>query len=85
KTIILVFSVKEGGVFCSNHLPDYYYSNKVLIAIQKLYYFDLNKEQQLDIDVSLLRDIRNVIDEYYDYHLNYHSKTRKMLKGLIGY
>ncbi len=81
----LVFSVKEGGVFCPDHLPDYYYSNKVLAAVQKLYYFDLNKEQRLEIDNSLLRDIRNVIDEYYDYHLNYHSKTRKMLKGLIGY
>lgn len=81
----LVFSVTEGGVFCANHLPEVYYQNKVLKAIQKLYYFDLNKEQKLDIDASLLKDIRNVIDEYYEYHLNYHSKTRKMLKGLIGY
>ncbi|MGD9761343.1 MAG: DNA repair protein RecO [Candidatus Izemoplasmatales bacterium] len=81
----LVFSVKEGGVLCTNHLPEKYYSNQVLRVIQKLYYHDINKQPQVSVSKEFLIDIRNAIDEYYEYHLNYHSKTRKMLKGLIGY
>ena len=81
----LVFSVKEGGVFCPKHRPETYYSNQVLREIQKLYYHDINKQPKVTVDKELLVDIRYALDEYYEYHLNYHSKTRKMLKGLIGY
>ena len=81
----LVFSVKEGGVFCPEHRPEKYYSPQILREIQKLYYHDISKQPKVTVEKELLVDIRNALDEYYEYHLNYHSKTRKMLKGLIGY
>jgi DNA repair protein RecO (recombination protein O) len=81
----LTFSVKDGGVLCKNHQKENSYNNQTVQAIRKLYYHDLNKTKEIDIDLSLYKDIRNLIDEYYEYHLNYFSKTRKMLKGLIGY
>jgi len=81
----LVFSVKDGGCYCINHMPDEYYPNNVLLIVRKLYYHDINKQPLFEISINLLPKIRNLIDEYYEYHLNYYSKTRKMLKGLIGY
>ncbi|MDY0317324.1 MAG: DNA repair protein RecO [Candidatus Izemoplasmatales bacterium] len=81
----LTFSVKDGGVLCRNHQKEVSYNNQTLNAIRKLYYHDINKTKEISIDVSLYKDIRNLIDEYYEFHLNYFSKTRKMLKGLIGY
>jgi len=81
----LVFSVKDGSCFCKNHLPDDYFSNEVLEAVKQLYYFDLEKTREIEINSRVLPEIRKLLDEYYDYHLNYHSKARKMLKGLIGY
>jgi len=81
----LSFSVNEGGCLCQEHKTGYTYSHEVLDALKKLYYHDINKEEELVIKKDILREVRIVIDEYYDYHLNYHSKTRKMLRGLIGY
>lgn len=81
----LTFSVKEGGVLCESHTQDASYNNEVVKVVKKLYYHDINLEPKLNVDKKVLRDLRNLIDEYYEYHLNYYSKTRKMLKGLIGY
>ena len=81
----LTFSVKDGGALCKTHQKEGSYNNKTLNAIKKLYYHDINKTKEITIDVTLYKDIRNLIDEYYEFHLNYFSKTRKMLKGLIGY
>jgi DNA repair protein RecO (recombination protein O) len=81
----LLFSIVEGGTLCVKHIKDKFYSSEVVLAISKLYYHDINKEPKINIDSSLLIQIRKLIDEYYEYHLNYQSKSRKMLRGLIGY
>jgi len=81
----LVFSVKDGSCFCLNHLPENFYSSQVLEVVKQLYYFDVEKSSEIEIKTEILLEIRKLLDEYYEYHLNYHSKARKMLKGLIGY
>jgi DNA repair protein RecO (recombination protein O) len=85
KTENLVFSVKDGSVFCQEHKPELFVSNKILQTLKYFYYFDVNQSDLIVIEDSHLRDVRMVIDDYYSYHLNYSSKSRKMLKGLIGY
>lgn len=81
----LVFSIKEGSVFCQEHKPEKFIDNKILQVLKYLYYFDVNQSEIEKIEESLLREIRLAIDDYYSYHLNYSSKSRKMLRGLIGY
>jgi DNA repair protein RecO (recombination protein O) len=81
----LVFSVKDGSVFCQEHKPESYYDVSTVNLIKKIYYYDINKNIELEVDKSDYISIRNLIDEYYEFHLNYRSKSRKILKGLIGY
>ncbi len=81
----LAFSVKEGSVFCSKHQTDSFYDSNVIQVLKQLYYYDINLDIDLVIDKSSYQRIRKLIDEYYEYHLNYRSKSRKILKGLIGY
>jgi len=53
--------------------------------MMELYYYDLQNPGKLDLELETLRELRNVIDRYYEYHLNFRSNSRKMLTGLIGY
>lgn len=81
----LVLSIKDGSAVCKKHLSGDFYNSQVLNILKNLYYFDLKEEARISFDKSYFKAIRNAIDDYYEYHLNYHSKTRKMLEGLIGY
>lgn len=81
----LVFSVVDGSVFCIKHAPIGSYPYEILKYIRSLYYFDLSKDTIPILDFKLIKEVRYLLDNYYEYHLNYRSKTRKMLKGLIGY
>lgn len=81
----LVFSVVEGSAFCLEHAPTAYYQNQVLQIIKFLYYYDLSKDLLPKMEIETLKEVRFLLDNFYEYHLNYRSKTRKMLKGLIGY
>ncbi len=81
----LKFSVKDGSAFCIEHQPDNCYDFNVIKILRLLYYYDINQNKELVIDKDTYQKTRNLIDEYYEYHLNYRSKSRKILKGLIGY
>jgi DNA repair protein RecO (recombination protein O) len=81
----LVFSVIEGSVFCDKHSPTGSYGEPILKYIRILYYFDLSKDQLPEVGFEIIKEVRFLLDNYYEYHLNYRSKARKMLKELIGY
>jgi len=87
QTSKLKFSVSEGGMCCETHYPhgEKEVTNQCVNALKTLYYFDLNENQTLHIDPIVLKELRDVIDRYYEYHLNFRSHSRKMLLGLIGY
>jgi recombinational DNA repair protein (RecF pathway) len=50
-----------------------------------LYYFDLASDELMEIEEDIIRELRNVLDRYYEYHLNTKTKSRKLLMGLLGY
>jgi DNA repair protein RecO (recombination protein O) len=86
RTDNLKFSVTEGGMCCPDHLKNpIKISEKGLFNLKYLYYFDLAKDKVLEIDDSNLREVRNILDKYYEYHLNTKTNSRKLLMGLIGY
>ena len=55
------------------------------IVMQQLYYYDLQKREELNINDIYLKEVRVLLDKYYEYHLNFKGNSRKMLLGLIGY
>jgi len=87
RTDDLRFSIKEGGMCCEEHFPkdEVVFSNKCINTMRELYYFDIDKQRDIFIDKSVLIELRKLIDLFYEYHLNFKTKSRKMLKGLIGY
>lgn len=86
KTKDLVFSISEGGYCCSDHIknPDRF-SETTLHYIKQLYYFDVEKDQMMEIPEEELKQIRVFLDRYYAYHQNVKTNSRKLLMGLIGY
>ncbi|MCK4552030.1 MAG: DNA repair protein RecO [Tenericutes bacterium] len=86
KTENLTFSVKAGGMCCEEHLIGKSTISPLgTLAMQQLYYYDLQKEEEMNINDLYLKEIRIVLDKYYEYHLNFKGNSRKMLVGLIGY
>ncbi len=82
----LSFSIKAGGMTCVDHRQgDENFSNETIDVLKFLYYFDMQNPTEFKIEAALLKEIRNLLDKYYEYHLNYRSKSRKILIGLIGY
>lgn len=86
RTDHLALSVKAGGMCCPDHLKrDIYLDPLATEAIIKLYYHDLSKEEVIEFSDDILKQIRSFLDQYYEYHLNFQSNSRKILLGLIGY
>lgn len=76
------FDPVKGGMVCASHTTKDTVTDKdVIIALYQLYYFDL-KEEPFDCN---RREIRLILDIYYESHLNFKTKSRKLLKELYGY
>lgn len=83
---VIAFSVSDGGMCCLDHLPlCKTYPKSIVDHFLKLYYFNLDKPGELKFDEFTIKEIRHLLDEYYQYHLNFETKSRQLLKGLIGY
>lgn len=82
----LSFSVDDGGMVCEDHQQHHpKYQPSTIHLLKTLYYYDMDQPQDI---ISKLEDeieLRQLIDDYYAYHLNYRSRSRKMLKDMIGY
>ncbi|QWC00599.1 DNA repair protein RecO [Mycoplasmatota bacterium] len=81
----LTFSVKDGGMLCSNHRQTSSYRSTTMHLLITLYYFDLSHPIEIHSELEDIVALRKLIDEYYEYHLNYQSRSRKLLRDLIGY
>ncbi len=81
----LGFSVEDGGMVCQNHGNHLRYQASVVKLMMTLYYYDLQNEGLINYDESDLSGLRCLIDDYYEYHLNYRTKTRQMIKEIFGY
>ncbi len=83
----LRFSVSNGGMMCLTHYPqnETPYSSEGVQLLSQLYYFDIGNAFQLSISEENVQSIRHLLDDYYEYHLGFQSKSRKVLSGLLGY
>lgn len=84
-TKTLSFSIKDGGMVCENHGSYSEYKVSVIELMIKLYYYDLSLGEKIDFHAEDIVSLRLLIDSYYEYHLNYKSKSRQMIKELMAY
>lgn len=82
----LRFSVQDGGYVCPEHATATVFEDPGMVERMKiLYYHDLKNPLEFKPDDQIRRQIRLFLDDYYLYHLNFKSKSRTILNGLIGY
>lgn len=87
-----LFSISEGGVICPKCIRNknvdslYLVDSKYLDVIKKLYYGKI----ELYLDNTLLlneldytKEVSNIIDSYYNYHLEFKSKVKEILNKLM--
>lgn len=82
----LRFSAKDGGFVCDRHWTSATFEEMETVERMKtLYYHDLKNPLDFKPDDTIRRQIRRFLDEYYLFHLNFKSKSRTILAGLLGY
>lgn len=81
----LSFSVEDGGMVCENHHSHSRFRPSTIRLMMVLYYYDMDQEKPIEYDLQDEIELRHVIDEYYEYHLNYRGRSRKLLKDILGY
>ncbi|MGI6392364.1 MAG: DNA repair protein RecO [Candidatus Izemoplasmatales bacterium] len=82
----LLFSVPEGGMCCSKHrFSGKLIPRELVRCWEYLYRFDLNKDGKPHLEIGQIRDLRALIDEYYEYHVNVKTNSRTLIRDLVGY
>lgn len=83
---MLKFSVRDGGFACPLHATATDFLEITTVdAMRTLFYHDLRNPLALSLDADTVKKIRRFLDDYYLYHLNFKSKSRLILAGLLGY
>jgi len=81
----LTFRVRSGGLSCPDHLEGPAVTDAAFRWMRRLYQIDLKDPVVERPDEAATVEIRRVIDDWYAYHLNFRSKSRSVLSGLLGY
>lgn len=75
------FDIYKGGAVCKDHTSSLTITEStVIISLYKLYFYQFDGLFEID-----RRQVRTVIDNYYDHFLNFKSKSREMIKNIWGY
>ncbi|MFA5007402.1 MAG: DNA repair protein RecO [Candidatus Izemoplasmatales bacterium] len=81
----LTFRVRSGGLACPDHAEGPAASDEAFRWLRTLYLFDLREPLADHPSEAVTAEIRRVLDDWYAYHLNFRSKSRSVLSGLLGY
>lgn len=80
------FSLREAGFICHRCVDKDRYHMKISPATVKLlrifYYFDLSRLGKISVKLETKKEIRQVIDAYYDEYSGIHLKSKKFIKQL---
>ena len=77
------FSVASGGVICKKHLNHFVDLNEVETKALKLLYFikmDKVDDEFLSLVSEYANKIFDTVDKFYERHLDFHSKAKKIIK-----
>ena len=83
----LVFNVDSGGLVCKEHLSinQQSYDSDIFLLLSKLYYFDINEYNDIDLTKNERVIIRHIIDQLYDQYVSFKTKSRNILLQLQKY
>lgn len=81
---IATFDLYKGGLICKHCLTPqtFSFSKQTLTTIIQLYYAKIEAIPDLpDVSTEVLKDLRFIIDQYYQYHLGIRTNSRKYLQN----
>lgn len=83
---VFSFSIREGGLLCHRclqHDPYHYKMSQGAIKLLRLFYFlDLSRIGKVSVKEETKKELRTVIDAYYDEYSGLNLKTKKFLKQI---
>lgn len=86
ETDFVAFSVREGGFLCSRHAEQDPYRIPVGEAVHKLlrlfFHFDLHRLGNVSVKDSTKKQMRLVLNTYYDEYCGIYLKSRRFLEQL---
>lgn len=86
KTDNLRFVVSEGGMCCPDHHPQKKsFSPELVNHWVLLYRYNLDQPTGWDLKPTDIIALRQILDDYYAYHLSLETTSRKLLRDLLGY
>jgi len=75
------FDVSKGGMVCIEHSTSNSIADKeVLDSLYDLYYLDISNYENFKFNKLM---IFQIINRYYEYHINFRSKTAEVLRNLL--
>lgn len=81
----LSFRVRSGGLSCPDHAEGPGVTDEGFRWMRRLYLIDLKDPLVERPDAATTAELRHAIDDWYAFHLNFRSKSRSVLSGLLGY
>ena len=83
KDNIVTLSSSRGGYLCKNcRVNEPLISKKAIKLVRMYYYVDINKIDNISLDKSIIEEINNFLDDYYERYTGIYLKTKSFLKNL---
>ena len=81
---VITLSSSKGGFLCPKcKLDDPICSTKAIKLIKMYFYVDIDKISKLEINNSVVYEVNNFIDEYYDRYSGLYLKSKTFLKKIV--
>lgn len=83
KNSITTVSGSRGGLICKNCFTnELIVDEKTIKLLRMLYYVDIDKISNTNINEKIKKEVNNFIDEYYDLYTGLYLKSKSFLKNL---
>lgn len=82
---ITTLSPKEGGYICTKcKTYEKVVDEKTIKLIRLLYYVDIDKITKIEVNNSIIKEINDFINSYYEIHTGLYLKSKDVIKQLYG-
>ncbi len=80
---VITLSSDKGGYLCKKcHTNEPIVSEMAIKLVRMYYYVDIKKISKLDINKSVIYEVNNFIDDYYDRYTGLYLKSKSFLKSI---
>ena len=80
---VITLSSDKGGYLCKKCRTNEPIVSENAIKLIRMYnYVDIKKISKLDLDITIIKEVNNFIDDYYDRYTGLYLKSKTFLKQI---